>query len=155
MADCTSIQQRVKITLLRETAVWWHCTEPSLFEHICSFSDFQNKCPSSCIDVRLFVPSAPQAHKDALSLSFTIALSQSTLPSVAGSSKHYRQECASPFPVSSLTCTAQGDVTVCQASCQQQPVPKSAHSWGQRSLPWLCHPQWKVYTTVWARVSCK
>lgn len=49
---CTSIQQRVKITWLSEITLWWHCIEPSLFEHICCLSDFQNKHPGNCTDLK-------------------------------------------------------------------------------------------------------
>lgn len=52
MTGCTPIQQRVKITWLSEIAIWRHCTEPRLFESIFSPSDFPNKRPSNCTDLR-------------------------------------------------------------------------------------------------------
>ena len=52
MTGCTSVQQRVKITWLNKIATWRHCTVPSLFELICSLSDFQNKRPSNCTALR-------------------------------------------------------------------------------------------------------
>lgn len=104
MTGCMSLQQRVKIKWLSKIAIWRHCTEPSLFERICSLSDFQNKHPSNCTDLRREDFFCPQLHKlteGGLNLNFARALPQLAVPSIAGCSEHHhRRERASPLPMS-------------------------------------------------------
>lgn len=99
--SCTSVQQSLKMTWLSEIALSQRYTEPSLFEHICFLSDFQNKCSSNCTDCRCggFCVLSSAKSRGGLNPSLKRALSWLMVSSTADfSEQQHRWECASPFP---------------------------------------------------------